>query len=67
MIYREQKLKEVTLVNGDICKECTLEDCIIPEGVHLENCMVVDTEEKTAVLTHECESCGEEPCEDCEE
>ena len=67
MIYREQKLTEITLMEGDICKECILLDCIIPKGVHLEGCLVVNSKEETEVKTHECESCKEEPCDDCGE
>ena len=69
MIYREQKLEKVTLSKGDICKECILLDCVIPEDVHLEGCLVVETPKKKKRKTQECEKCKEQDgkCEDCAE
>jgi hypothetical protein len=67
MIYREQKLEKVTLASGDICKECILLDCIVPNGVHLEGCLVVETPKKKKKKTKECAKCKDQDgkCEDC--
>lgn len=68
MIYREERLEKATLLEGDICKECLLIDCIIADGVHLEKCLVVNTKKKTKKKTNVCKTCEDgEPCEDCNE
>jgi len=67
MIYREQKLEKATLLKGDICKECILLDCIVPDGVHLEGCLVVETPKKKKKKTKECAKCEDQDpkCNDC--
>lgn len=65
-------MEKVTLQKGDICKECILLDCIIPEGVHTEGCLIVETPKKSkkkkVLKTKECEKCKEqdEKCAECE-
>lgn len=46
MIYREQILKNKTLVKGDLAKDCVLVDCIV-SGAILDNCKIKKTEKKT--------------------